>query len=252
MDLKDMLVFPVGSTSACGFAAAFLQKAGISLVDHPTPEVTHVLLDVPSFNADGALRGGGHLKTVLERVPVSVTVIGGNLLHPMLKEYAVMDLLKDPQYLAKNAAITADCALQAAVPQLTTILAGIPVLIIGWGRIGKCLGSLLKSIGADVTIAARKETDRAMIQALGVQAVNIDSIPRILPGCRLLFNTVPEIVVHADELALYKNCVKIELASKPGLEGTDIIQAKGLPGVYAPESSGKLIAETIVRLTGRV
>jgi hypothetical protein len=42
--------------------------------------------------------------------------------------------------------------------------------------------------------------------------------------------------------------VKIELASSPGLEGDDVIEALGLPGKYAPETSGKLIARTILRL----
>lgn len=252
MYLNDMLVFPVGKTPACGFAAEGLERNGISLVDHPTPEVTHVLLDIPSFNPDGSLRGGGNPKDILERLPASVSVIGGNLIHPILNGYAVLDLLKDPQYLAQNAAITAECALQVAATHMTTMFAGLPVLVIGWGRIGKCLGSLLKRMGADVTIAVRKETDRAMIQALGLRAVDIDSIPRILPECRLLFNTVPKIVVHGDELALCKNCIKIELASQSGLVGKDIIQAKGLPGIYAPESSGKLIAKTILRLAWRV
>ena len=43
-------------------------------------------------------------------------------------------------------------------------------------------------------------------------------------------------------------CVKLELASSPGMEGSDIIQARGLPGKMAPESSGKLIARTVLRL----
>lgn len=248
MHLKDMLIFPAGTTPACGFAADYLQKAGIPLVDHPTPEVTHLMLDVPSFAPDGNLRGGSHPKTILERLPASVTVIGGNLTHPALGGYATMDLLLDTQYLTENAAITADCALRVAAPHMTTVFTEIPVCIIGWGRIGKCLGALLKQVGADVTIAARKESDRAMIQALGAKAVDIGDIPGLLPGCRLLYNTVPEIVVPRHAFARCKNCVKIELASAPGLQGDDVLSAKGLPGAYAPESSGELIAKTILRL----
>lgn len=251
MKLKDMILFPVGITPACKFAAERLYEKGIPLVDHPMPEVTHVLLDIPSFLADGMLRGGQDPKDVLERLPPSVTVIGGSLEHPILKGYHTIDLLKDAQYLAQNAAITADCALQVAAPHLTCILAGLPVLILGWGRIGKFLGVMLKNAGAHITIAARKETDRAMIQTLGMRAVDVIDLAQTLPGCRLLFNTVPQILIPEEDLAMCNNCVKIELASKPGLEGTDIIQAKGLPGIYAPESSGNLIAKTILRYLRR-
>lgn len=248
MCLKDMLVFPVGTTLACHFAADYLKKKGFSLVDHPTPDVTHVLLDVPSFGGNKLLRDGTDPKTVLERLPVSVTVIGGNLAHPALDGHATLDLLKDETYLAANAAITADCALQVAAAHMCEVFADSSVLVIGWGRIGKCLGNLLKNAGASVTIAARKETDRAMIQALGFQAVDTARLSRHLAGYSLLFNTVPEPVFDEQALLSCKQCPKIDLASKQGLLGEDVIWARGLPGVYAPKSSGRLIARTILRL----
>ena len=43
-----------------------------------------------------------------------------------------------------------------------------------------------------------------------------------------------------------RNCLKIELASLPGIAGDDVIPARGLPGIYVPESSGKLIADTLL------
>lgn len=248
MRLGNMLVYPVGSTKACRFASIFLQKANVELVDHPTPEITHLLLDVPSFGPDGTLRGGGDLRRILDMLPGNITVIGGGLLNPMLKDYRILDLLLDHQYLANNAAITAECALQVAAPLLETTLAETPVLILGWGRIGKCLGQLLKAVGAHVTIAARKETDRAMIQALGYDAAAIQDIPTRLAKCRLLFNTVPETILHKDILPPGRKCVLIDLASKPGIEGESVTWARGLPGIHAPESSGKLIAQTILRL----
>ena len=43
--------------------------------------------------------------------------------------------------------------------------------------------------------------------------------------------------------------IAMELASSPGMSGDHIISARGLPGKYAPEESGKLIAETFIRLS---
>lgn len=248
MQLEKMLVYPLGTTDACHYAAEFLAQDGIGLIDHPAPEVTHLLLDVPSFGADGTLRGGGELGSFLEMLPEGITVVGGNLGHGLLSMYRTIDLLKDAQYLAVNAAITADCALRVAAPLMVTTFADSPALIIGWGRIGKCLGQLLKAIGCEVTIAARKETDRAMIRALGFAAVDISEVSTVLPKCRLIFNTVPEMVLHKDQLALCKKCTKIDLASKPGMEGDDVVWARGLPGIHAPESSGRLIAKTFLKI----
>lgn len=250
--METIRIFPVGKTAACRYAANFLERSGISLVDHPTPEATHLLLDVPSFAADGTLRGGGELEPLLQMLPPDITVVGGNLTHPALQGYEALDLLQDADYLAENAAITADCALRVAAQQLEATFSDSPTLIIGWGRIGKCLGQLLRSMGTDVTIAARKASDRAMLRALDYEAVDIRSLCKILPKYRLLFNTAPELILDQVDLLDTKHCVKIDLASRPGILGEDVIWARGLPGAYAPESSGQLIAKTLLRLSKEV
>lgn len=246
--MKPILVYPVGSTEAIRFAAGILHKEGIPLIDHPAPEITHLLLDVPSFGADGSLRGGGDVERILERLPVDTIVVGGNLTHPALSGHRTMDFLKDEDYLAMNAAITADCALQVAAPLLKATFRDTPTLVIGWGRIGKCLAQLLKNMGADVTVAARRQESRAALRSLGYRAVDMD-FP--LSPYRLIFNTVPQ-EVFSQEIGKVKNCIKIDLASRRGLEGEDVVWARGLPGIYAPESSGQLIAETFIKLCREV
>ncbi len=239
--MKPILLYPVGTTPALTHGVSLLKNRGIPLIDHPAPEITHLLLDVPSFAGDGSLRGGGDVEQILERLPTDITVVGGNLNHPALKDHETVDFLEDPQYLASNAAITAHCALTVASPLLKVTLADASVLVIGWGRIGKCLAKLLKSIGADVAAAARKETDRAMLKALGYRAVDLSGP---LSPYDLIFNTVPAPVCSEEETG----AIQIDLASKRGLSGKDVIWARGLPGIHAPESSGRLIAETFLRL----
>lgn len=241
--MQRTLLYPAGSTDAVHIAA---KKLAPSVIDHPTPEVTHVLLDIPSFRSDGMLRNGDSPERILERLPENATVIGGNLSQNVLCGRKTIDLLRDEIYLAKNAAITARCAIRLALPYLGITLLGCPALIIGYGRIGKSLALLLKSLGADVTVAARKVSDRAMVEALGLHAVATDALKSIIPQFRLIYNTVPAPVLDKD--APYRlNCIAIELASKPGIAGT-VIDGRGLPGKLAPESSGMLIAETITRL----
>lgn len=246
--MQAPLLYPIGTTQACHYAAEFLKKRNIHVTDHPSPDVTDLLLDVPGFCSNGTLRSGEDIHSYLECLPTQIRVIGGNL-NPWLPEtYQTADLLQDPEYVAQNASITASCALMIAAQKLPVTLPLTSVLIIGWGRIGKCLAHQLKGMGADPIVAARKESDRAILRALGYRAASIDSLRKILPTVRLLFNTAPEPIVYEEDFVNAPECLKIDLASRPGIICRDAIQARGLPGIYAPESSGLLIANVVYRL----
>lgn len=234
--------YTAGYTAALSYAVNFLKKSGQTILSSPEG-ATHLLLPVPSFEVDGRIKGGGELKELLLKLPQDITVLGGNLDRPELSEYRTVDLLKDPLYLAENAAITAHCAVKLAMEKLPVILQDRPVLVIGWGRIGKCLAALLRQIGAKVTVAARKETDRAMAAALGYKTVTVAHFQADL--YRVIFNTVPQ-MISPDTPG---DALKIDLASSLGLGGGDVIWARGLPNKDAPESSGELIARTAMRLT---
>lgn len=235
--MAEILVYTAGCGGAAPFAAKHLKRMGIRLVEHPTPEVTHLLLDVPCREIPAGL---------LDRLPEDLIAVGGNLDRPELEGYRKLDLLKNEEYLAENAAITADCALRVAASRMRTVFSNASVLVIGWGRIGKCLGALLKNIGCYVTVAARKSSDRAILNALGYESADPVSLRRP-EQYELIFNTAPSLVLDSAALSRYPDTLKIDLASKPGLEGPDVIWARGLPGLYAPESSGKLIAETFIK-----
>lgn len=250
--MKGILLYCAGNSPAMPFACRNLEDRGFEFAPTAAPDVTHLLLPVPSFETDGRIRGGGIPEHILTDLPDSVTIIGGNLRHPALHGYATLDLLQDPLYTARNAAITADCAIGIARQLLTTVWHLCPVLVIGWGRIGKCLAQQLKSLYADVTVAARKQQDLALLQALGYHAVSTENLDRTLSHYRVIFNTVPAPVLDAAQCReCDPDCIKIELASQPGIAGNNVISALGLPGKYAPESSGNLIANTIIRLLQR-
>ena len=233
--------YTAGYTPALCYAINFLKAQNCTFLSHPEG-ATHLLLPVPSFEPDGRIKGGGELSTVLAALPPSITVVGGNLDRSELSGYKTVDLLQDPLYLAENAEITAHCALKMAMSKLPVTLAHCPTLVIGWGRIGKCLAGLLRRLGADVTVAARKETDRAMLTALGYSAADTAALNTV--PFRLIFNTVPTMLLsHCPG-----NALKIDLASMPGLGSADVIWARGLPGKDAPESSGALITRTVIRI----
>ncbi len=234
-------VLCINRSEAVRHAANYLSNLGVCVTEKSGPDITHLLLPVPSFPA-----GDTYLAHYLTEVPDEVIVSGGNLTSPLLEHYRTVDFLRDPYYLAENAAITADCALKLVEEKLTE-LSGKRVLVLGWGRIGKCLGQHLSRAGAEVTIAARKTADLAMIQALGCQSLPIHQVRDILHRCDAILNTVPELILP--QIEAKPDCLILELASRPGMTGKNIIPARGLPGKMAPERSGALMARTFIRLS---
>ena len=247
--MSQYIFYFATNSPALRAAGHTLKAMGYQVSSHPWEGVTHLVLPIPSFDADGGIKGGGDLGKLLQELPKAVTIIGGNMPKEGIPDYQTIDLLQDPCYLADNAAITAYCAVRLAMMEMPVILRRCPVLIVGWGRISQCLSHLLHNMGANVTVAARKESDRAMAHALGFSTV----IPSLLAGdlgsYRLIFNTAPAPVLSQQQIShCHPDCLKIDLASVLGISGRHVLWARGLPGKDAPESSGALIAETILRL----
>lgn len=226
------------TTPAGRWAREALETEGVSFCAAPSPDLSGLLLDVPTPQS---------LEIPWERLPTGCGIFGGNLAG-VPERFRTFDLLKDPIYAARNADITARCALRLAAGQLEETLAGLPVLVIGWGRIGKCLARHLQSLGADVRVFARNPKDRGMLAALGYRAIDRTEMLETLPGIRLVFNTAPEPILWEADTRNCESCIFLDLASVRGIADPRTLWARGLPGKIAPGSSGKLIAETVLRL----
>ena len=247
--MSQYIFYFATNSPALRAAGAALKEAGYTVAAVPGQQVTHLVLPVPSLTPEGTIKGDGDLSALLQQLPDAVTIIGGNLPAHLHETHPVIDLLRDARYLAQNALITAYCAIRIAMMELPVTLLHCKTLLIGWGRISQCLAQLLGALGADVTVAARKESDRAMAQALGYQTADPAKLSGQLHPYRLIFNTAPApVITEEDSKQCNRDCIKIDLASVLGIGGHHVIWAKGLPGKDAPESSGVLIAQTILRL----
>lgn len=247
--MSEYLFCSAGESDALRIASQQLLQYGFPVFSKPSPAITHLLLPVPSFDGKGLIKGNIESESLFNQLSPSVTVCGGNLDVPFLQKYKTIDLLKDEHYLASNAAITAECTLKVITEHLHRTISSSRVLILGWGRIGKHLAALLKNLGADITVAARKESDRALLHSFGYGTCSFDCLPQILSHYHIIINTVPKVVMDASKVSLCRpDCLKIDLASVQGILADDVIWARGLPGKFAPESSGRLIAQTIIRL----
>ncbi|MCL2562534.1 MAG: dipicolinate synthase subunit DpsA [Oscillospiraceae bacterium] len=169
----------------------------------------------------------------------------------------LLDYFTREELVIANAVATAEGAIQAAMEATPTILSGMRVLILGFGRIGKVLAHRLRALGMRVTVSARNYADLAWIAAYGYEGIHADALDSGLPGHDILFNTIPHRVLGAERLAaLDAGTLCIDLASKPGgidfaaaaSLGVKTIWALGLPGEVAPVSAGVMIRDTIYNI----
>lgn len=137
----------------------------------------------------------------------------------------IIDILKNEELTILNSIPTAEGAIQIAMEKSKITLHNSKCLVMGFGRIGKVLSKMLKGIGAQVYCEARKTTDLAFINAYGYNAVELEKITKYLSEFDFIFNTIPYIVLDEIKLnCVNKNCLIIDLASKPG--GVDFEYAK--------------------------
>lgn len=238
--MKEPIFYTAGESLALIYARNLLQSWGYTISPIPSEHVTHLLLPVPSFSEPGILKGGRPLRNILKDLPENLTILGGNL---GTLPYRTVDFLQDEYYLSENAAITAHCALKRLLAQHHGIIQNTPILIIGWGRIGKQLAAMLRALGANVTVAARKKAD---LQALARQQYHaVESGNWELKRYDIIINTAP-IPVMSQEAAK-KDALLMDLASVRGISGDRVDWALALPGKDAPEVSGTLIAKTALR-----
>jgi dipicolinate synthase subunit A len=170
--------------------------------------------------------------------------------------YAV-DMLEREEMAVLNAIPTAEGAIQIAMEELPITLNGSQVLILGYGRIGKVLSRMLAGIGAVVTVEARKYSDLAWIKANGQKSVYINDLKTVTGKMDLIVNTIPHKILDSDLLeTLGKDCLVIDLASKPGgvdfekakALGIKVIWALSLPGKVAPVTAAGFIKQTVYNI----
>ncbi len=189
-------------------------------------------------------------------------IFGGMLSEQFLRAAAAyelqpIDYYRREEFVLRNASITAEGALQLTMERLRRTVKNTNCLILGYGRIGKFLARLLLALGARVTAAGRKDKDLVQAQLDGCDVCALCDLPAVLPRCDVVYNTIPHLVLDRRLLTLLpKNCLCMDLASKPGgidfgaaeELGLETVWALGLPGKMAPESAGDAILDTVLQI----
>lgn len=226
-----------------------------------------VILPLPALGADGLLNAPCSRRRVsagelLDCLRPGQRVLAGRVT-PALDAAAaergltLLDYFAREELAVGNAVPTAEGAIRIAMEVLPVTVHGARILVLGYGRVGQALGLRLRALGARVDVAARRREQRALAESHGLSGTDLPGMREGLHACDLVVNTVPALLLGAEELAALKQGTPVlDLASLPG--GVDdesaaalnvrVIRAPALPGKDAPLTAARLLRDTVYHL----
>ena len=156
-----------------------------------------------------------------------------------------------------NAVPTAEGVVQVLIAELPITIHGMKCGVLGYGRVGKVLANTLSSLGAKVTVFARKQSAFAEIYASSMEYKHFDVLSTENNDFDVVINTVPVKVLGDAQLSkLNSDCILVEVASAPfGIDfqsakekAFKVIKAGSLPGKVAPKTAGEIVKKTIYHI----
>lgn len=159
-----------------------------------------------------------------------------------------------------NAVPTAEGVVQVLIEQLPITIHGMKCAVLGYGKVGKILAGTLASLGAEVTVFARKQSAFAEIYASSMKKKTFDALITEDNNFDAVINTVPAKILGAAQLSrLNSECVLVEVASAPfGIDfqaakerAFRVVKASSLPGKVAPKTAGEIIGRSILPMIRR-
>lgn len=174
--------------------------------------------------------------------------------------WVLFDLASDEALTVKNAQLTAEGSLSLFMNEKSTAVLGSRILVLGSGRVAKCVCRTFSALGADVTMMARSAGELAWAELSRWGIVDVlDETARLRAlssGYDAIINTIPTPLLSGCALdAIPGGTLVIDLASAPygidpdraRLHGITAYRASALPGKYAPAAAASLIAECVRR-----
>jgi len=263
----------VGGDARQAYAVQTLLHAGWEVRQYRVPVLPGVEAGQQAESMEGALRGVSVVlgpapfrgpdrqlaQELCEHIQGGQTLVAGMLPTALTERCAALgvpahDLLEREDYTILNAITTAEGAIAEAI-----ILSGGTIhlsdcLVLGYGRCAKPLAKKLQGLGARVAVAARRWEAACAAIADGCEVLDFTLLPYHMFRFLYVFNTVPAMVLGEPLLAAAAPEVTvIDIAAAPG--GVDFDCAKalglcaklcpGLPGKYAPRTSGESVAQTL-------
>ncbi len=173
------------------------------------------------------------------------------------KNAYVYDYFKREDVTVMNTVPTVQGIIKSVIDNIDYTVFSSRCAVFGYGRVARITADTLSSLGADVTVCARKNGDLAIAETKKMKGCRINRFHKIANEYDIVINTVPSLVIDKEILKnLKKDCLVIDVSSSPfGVDFTaayeleiKAIQCPSLPGKVAPKSAGKIIADGILNI----
>jgi len=229
-------------------------------LEEATKDADIIMLGIPALQdkemlkADIPLSITYFLNCINENQIVYGGVIKDKLLTGMQKKgVKYFDFMQSEEFAILNTIPTVEGAIEIAIKETNITLHGANILILGFGRIGKLLAKTLKGFECKIDLAARKDEDFAWIDTYGYRKVTYDNLDENLGEYDVIFNTVPVILLDKKRLErVNKECLIIDLASKPGGVEFDFANQLGIKTNWALALPGKVAPKTAAKYMKRI
>ncbi|MBU8906961.1 dipicolinic acid synthetase subunit A [Desertibacillus haloalkaliphilus] len=156
-----------------------------------------------------------------------------------------------------NSIPTVEGTIMMAIQHTDITIHKANVMVLGLGRVGMSAARTFSALGARVKVGANQSDQLARITEMGLEPFHTKNLEEAVGDVDICINTVPELILTAKVIAkMPTNALILDLASKPG--GTDFryaekrgvkaLLAPGLPGIVAPKTAGKILANVLSQL----
>lgn len=165
---------------------------------------------------------------------------------------------KFPLFQTENARLTAEGLLAEVIRCTPFALSSANILLLGYGCCGKEIASLFLPICQNMYLIEQDTAKKNEARLKGASIIREKDFAKILPKCQIAINTVPASILKTAHLSLlHSSCHIFDIASAPFGFPSDTTEKcllpyyriPGIPGRFSPVTAGRLIGQTIERMT---
>lgn len=247
---------------------SFREAIDLDFDSHQVEKLDAIILPVPGTDSEGKIEGIFSNQLIqlpedwLKKTPAHCQIFTGianNHLRDLAKKVnrTLIPLMDRDDVAIYNSIPTVEGTLMLVIQHTDFTIHGSKVIILGLGRVGMSLARTFDHLGADVSVGVRSSKNAARVYEMGLTPIDMNDLENMELSCDIILNTVPHQVVDASVIKqLPSHALILDLASKPG--GTDFryadkrgikaLLAPGLPGIVAPKTAGRIIADVVSRL----
>jgi dipicolinate synthase subunit A len=246
----------------------FTGATKMDLDELPLGELDALILPVNGSGPDGEIdtifsnKKIKFTEEILQKTKQSCTVFSG-ITNPYLTKCTSnankkhIKLFERDDVAIYNAIPTVEGTIMMVIQHTDFTIHQSNIMVLGFGRVGFSVARTFANLGANVSVGARRSEHIARITEMGFKPFYLDQLENEVESIDVCINTIPAPIITSNVISkMPSHTLIIDLASKPG--GTDFrfaekrgikaLLAPGLPGIVAPKTAGKIIANVLTQL----